>query len=431
VARLEACLVDAYDTIVTCDFRVLRREVPALAGIPADIWDTEYGRLGPFLTDGRMSKTEAFGQILRASGQQAHPGLVAEMVLRDAELLLANARLFDDVIPFLDTLRGRGIKIAVVSNCTENTRPLLTSLGVDVLADALVLSCEVGAAKPAAGIFRYALDRLGVTAEAAVFVDDQPGFCAGSVAVGISAVQIVRGESDGRVSWDGEVVRSLREVEAMLLSRAHLGDFAPCVILASGGAVGAAAGCLGAGRFDRAGGDVSGHVPGRGVGVMGRLDQVSQGEAGRELAADLLGQRVAVLNRAIAVTAPAFVVGRSAVEKGIRWRTTNSALVSSASMSKMNKSGFMNPASNTPAGRKTRQHSRQTGARSGQNRFDTGLKTRSKRPSTKAPRSRMSPSTVLMARPSRAATSSSRPSCLGELSNTVTSAPAAARTGPC
>jgi len=46
VARLEACLVDAYDTIVTCDFSVLRREVPTLAGIPAGIWDTEYGRLG-------------------------------------------------------------------------------------------------------------------------------------------------------------------------------------------------------------------------------------------------------------------------------------------------------------------------------------------------------------------------------------------------
>ena len=159
--------MDAYDTIVSCDFSVLRREVPALAGIPAGIWDTEYSRLGALLTDGRMSKTEAFGQILQASGQQAHPGLVAEMVRRDAELLLANARLFDDVIPFLEKLRARGIKIAVVSNCTENTRPLLTSLGVDVLADALVLSCEVGAAKPAAEIFRCALDRLAVTAEAA------------------------------------------------------------------------------------------------------------------------------------------------------------------------------------------------------------------------------------------------------------------------
>ncbi len=218
MVRLEACLVDAYDTIVTCDFRVLRQGVPALAGIPAGIWDTEYSRLGAWLTDGRMSKTEAFGQILRASGQPPHPGLVAEMVRRDAELLLAHARLFDDVIPFLDKLRARGIKIAVVSNCTENTRPLLTSLGVDVLADALILSCEVGAAKPAAEIFRCALDRLGVAAEAAVFVDDQPGFCAGSVAVGISTVQIVRGELDGKVPAAGtRMVRSLPEVEAMFL----------------------------------------------------------------------------------------------------------------------------------------------------------------------------------------------------------------------
>ena len=216
MVRLEACLVDAYDTIVSCDFSVLRREVPALAGIPAGIWDEQYHRLGAWLTDGRMSKTEAFGQILLASGQQAHPGLVAEMVRRDAELLIANAHLFDDVIPFLEKLRTRGIKIAVVSNCTENTRPLLTSLGVDVLADALILSCEVGAAKPAAEIFRCALDRLGVAAEAAVFVDDQPGFCAGSVAVGISTVQIVRGELDGKVPAAGtRMVRSLAEVEVM------------------------------------------------------------------------------------------------------------------------------------------------------------------------------------------------------------------------
>ncbi len=216
VVQLEACLVDAYDTIVTCDFSALRREVPALAGIPAGTWDAEYGRLGAMLTDGRMSKTEAFGQILRASGQQVDPSLVLEMVRRDSELLLANARLYDDVVPALSRLRVRGIKIAVVSNCTENTRPLLVSLGVDALADTLVLSCEVGAAKPAAEIFRCALERLGVTAEAAVFVDDQPGYCAGSVALGISTVQIVRGELDGKVPAAGtRLVRSLPEVEAM------------------------------------------------------------------------------------------------------------------------------------------------------------------------------------------------------------------------
>ena len=219
--RFEACLVDAYDTIVTCDFSVLRNELSALVGISPDTWRDEYARIGDSVTDGRISRGEAFTRILRASGREPRAGLVAEMLRRDQELLLANARLFDDAIPFLQGLRDRGVTIAIVSNCTENTRPLLVTYGVDALADTLVLSCEVRSAKPAAEIFRCALDRLGVAAEAAIFVDDQASYCAGSVAAGIRAVQIVRADLDGQ-SLDGQVpaagtmvVRSLPEVEAL------------------------------------------------------------------------------------------------------------------------------------------------------------------------------------------------------------------------
>jgi putative hydrolase of the HAD superfamily len=215
VPRLEACLIDAYDTIVTCDFAPLRLRVPALAGIPPAAWEQEYNLISPMLNAGRLSKVQAFRQIMANCGAQAPDDLIAEMVRLDQELL-ANARLYDDVIPFLTRLRDRGIKIAIVSNCTENTRAMLVTTGVDDLADELVLSCEVGSAKPAAGIFTCALDRLGVAADAAVFVDDQPGFCAGSVAVGIRAALIVRGELDGQVPGPGTVlVRSLPEVEAL------------------------------------------------------------------------------------------------------------------------------------------------------------------------------------------------------------------------
>ena len=172
--RLEACLVDAYDTIVTCDFSIIQNELSALSGISPGTWQVEYARIGALVSDGRISKAEAFARLLRAAGREARPGLVAELVRQDQELLLAHARLYDDAIPFLQRLRDRGIKIAIVSNCTENTRPLLVKHGVDALADTLVLSCEVRSAKPAAEIFRCALDRLGVAAEAAVFVDDQP-----------------------------------------------------------------------------------------------------------------------------------------------------------------------------------------------------------------------------------------------------------------
>jgi len=217
VARPEACLVDVYNTILKCDFAEHRTELPALAEVPADVWQAGYDRIDGELNIGRLSKSEGFGQLLRDSGVVPRPELLRALVDRDRDLLLATARRYDDAIPFLTEIRTRGIKIAIVSNCTEHTRLLLTELGIDVLVDALVLSCEVGAAKPDAEIFRYALDQLDVAADAAVFVDDQADYCAGAVALGITTAQIIRGELNGKVPAAGvTVVRSLRDVEPML-----------------------------------------------------------------------------------------------------------------------------------------------------------------------------------------------------------------------
>jgi putative hydrolase of the HAD superfamily len=217
MARPEACFLDAYDTILQCDFSGHRHELPRLAGVTPDAWGAEYRRVERALNAGQLTQAAGYEQALRACGVEPRPGLVRELVRRDRELLMASADLYDDVIPFLDELRSRGIGIAIVSNCTEYTRGLLTELGVTARVDALVLSCEVGAAKPSARIFEHALDRLRVAPGAALFVDDQPAFCAGAAAVGIGAVQIVRGELDGKVPAPGTtVVRSLPEVGALL-----------------------------------------------------------------------------------------------------------------------------------------------------------------------------------------------------------------------
>jgi hypothetical protein len=71
------------------------------------------------------------------------------------------------------------------------------------------------------------------------------------------------------------------------------------------------------------------------------------------------------------------------------------------------------------------------GLTSGTNRLETGWKTRSKLPSAKAERSRMSHWMVSSSNSSRSATNLSCASCLGELSSTVTLAPAAAKVGAC
>jgi HAD superfamily hydrolase (TIGR01509 family) len=217
VARVEACLLDAFGTILTCDFTAHTRELPVLAGIPADAMYTEFARIAPALTDGRLSMAAGYDHILRTCGAEPRPELVRALVDRGMELLLASGRLFDDVLPFMAGLRARGIKVAIVSNCDEQARGLLGSLGVTPLADALILSCEVGASKPSARIFERALEALGVSAEAALFVDDNPGFCAQAAALGLRTAQIVR---DGRradvPAAAATVIRSLAEAEAML-----------------------------------------------------------------------------------------------------------------------------------------------------------------------------------------------------------------------
>lgn len=215
MADFEACLLDAFGTIVSTDFSGHRGELPALAGIPADAMYAEFGRLAPGLTVGELSMAEVFERILRACGVAPAPGLVSALTDKSRELVLASGRLYDDVLPFLRTLRALGVRTAIVSNCDENTRDLLVELGVAALVDTLILSCEVKAAKPAPEIYRAALERLGVTPDAAIFVDDNPASCAGAAALGISAVQITRGEP----RLDGEAaagIRSLRELEPMI-----------------------------------------------------------------------------------------------------------------------------------------------------------------------------------------------------------------------
>jgi putative hydrolase of the HAD superfamily len=230
VTRPSACLIDVYQTIMSCDFSRHDREMPALAGVAPDAWRAGIWRVGPLFNVGRLTKAEGFGQILQECGVEPRADLV--LVTMDRELLLASAHLYDDSIPFLENLRSHHVRTAIVSNCSEHTRDLLVELGVPELVDAVVLSCEVGAAKPSAEIFRHALDQLRVPAGAALFVDDQAGFCAGAVALGIEAAQIVRGRIDGIGGIGGiggidgiggevaaagtTIVRSLPEVEAML-----------------------------------------------------------------------------------------------------------------------------------------------------------------------------------------------------------------------
>lgn len=107
---------------MSCDFSAHRTELPAMAGVAADAMDAEFRRLEPAVTDGRLSLSEVYARIMRACGAEPEPGRVISLADKSRELLLASARLYGDVLPFLRMLGSRGVKTAIVSNCDENTR---------------------------------------------------------------------------------------------------------------------------------------------------------------------------------------------------------------------------------------------------------------------------------------------------------------------
>ena len=219
MARFEACLLDAYQTILHTDFTPYAGVLPALAGVPAERFYAAYARVAPLVTTGENTRRQAFAETLTMCGLVPRPELTRELAVKARELLLSAGQLYDDTLPFLRSARAHGVKVAIVSNCDENTRDLLTQLGVTPLVDALSLSCEVRSAKPAPKIYRVALRRLRVRPEAALFVDDSARFCAGAGALGLSAVRIARGEAPEPVPGLA-TVRGLAEVAPLLWGEA-------------------------------------------------------------------------------------------------------------------------------------------------------------------------------------------------------------------
>lgn len=96
-----------------------------------------------------------------------------------------------ELAAYLRSLRGR-YKIGLLSNAWDDLRRKLVRWGVADLFDDVVNSAEVGLAKPDPQIYTLALDRLGVLAPEAVFVDDRLENVEGARQVGMYAVQYVQ-----------------------------------------------------------------------------------------------------------------------------------------------------------------------------------------------------------------------------------------------
>jgi putative hydrolase of the HAD superfamily len=117
--------------------------------------------------------------------------------------------IFDDVVPTLEHLQARGIRLAVISNWDERLRPLLQALNLAPYFEATFVSLEVGIPKPEKKIFQTAANYLQLPPSAILHVGDSFNEdVTGARNAGFNAVLIAR----GKAPITGEQLSSLTEI---------------------------------------------------------------------------------------------------------------------------------------------------------------------------------------------------------------------------
>ena len=139
------------------------------------------------LEKGRMTEAHFMGRLAAA--------LSAELG-RDVELHGFGERYFEELHPnremidLMRRLRERGLRMAICTNNVREWEPLWRAkLPVDEIFDVVVDSGFVGMRKPEPEIYQLTLERLGMEAEACLFVDDVDVNCEAARALGMRTVQ--------------------------------------------------------------------------------------------------------------------------------------------------------------------------------------------------------------------------------------------------
>jgi putative hydrolase of the HAD superfamily len=120
------------------------------------------------------------------------------------EVYFAHLHPNEPMIELMRELRGRGLRMAMLTNNVREWEPLWRAkLPVDEIFEVVVDSAFVGMRKPERQIYELTLERLGdVRAEECVFVDDVDVNCAMATELGMTAVHY------------GEPERAIAEIRA-------------------------------------------------------------------------------------------------------------------------------------------------------------------------------------------------------------------------
>jgi HAD superfamily hydrolase (TIGR01509 family) len=101
-----------------------------------------------------------------------------------------------DVLPTLNALRDRGIRMAVVSDAWAGLPQLHDSLGLGGYFEAYAISELLGCHKPDPRMYHHASQALGLAPQDCLFLDDDPDLVRAAVELGYHGRAVIRDGAD-------------------------------------------------------------------------------------------------------------------------------------------------------------------------------------------------------------------------------------------
>jgi putative hydrolase of the HAD superfamily len=210
--KIRAVVFDLWQTLAVWPLeegRALYGRMAAQVGVDADRFFTAWD-------SGRQSReTGPMRDYLAVLGQELGvdmDGIGPVRLEFTREVLVPRS----DAVSTLGELRRRGYRLGLITNCSEEVQQLWNETAFAESFDALVFSCDVGAAKPDPRIYAIASERLGVAPDETAFVGDGDNDeLSGAERAGMRAIQLrVPDEqlSPAGAMWEGERVNSLSDL---------------------------------------------------------------------------------------------------------------------------------------------------------------------------------------------------------------------------
>jgi phosphoserine phosphatase len=147
------------------------------------------------------------------------PSLAHSLALRFPAERRSRMRSYPDAAPVLEALAARHPLALVTNGMSDLQREKLAASGFGACFGAVIVSGELGVAKPDPAVFAAALEALDAPADGATMIGDSVGRdIEGALAAGLRPVWVNRNGVDGGI--DGvPAIRTLAELPALLSRR--------------------------------------------------------------------------------------------------------------------------------------------------------------------------------------------------------------------